>query len=144
MSRSVTITHSFEAAHRLPHLNGKCRSLHGHSWRVRVTVTAPDIRADGCVLEFGSFKHPLRDWIDTYLDHGAMLGSADPLRQVLQEQASKVFVFDPGWPTVEEVARLLGSVAERILDDLVEVADGVRVTCVEVAETASNTATWTP
>jgi 6-pyruvoyl tetrahydropterin synthase/QueD family protein len=75
----ITIEHSFETAHRLPHLGGKCTSLHGHSWRVAVPVIAPSLSDDATVVEFGALKAGVRQWIDTYLDHGTMLGVDDPL-----------------------------------------------------------------
>ena len=75
----VSVAHTFEAAHRLPHLPGKCVSLHGHSWRVEVTVTAPRPDRNGIVVEFGAWKKALRSWIDQHLDHGTMLGADDPL-----------------------------------------------------------------
>ena len=39
MITSITKRFSFEAAHFLPNHEGKCRNLHGHSYKVEVTVT---------------------------------------------------------------------------------------------------------
>ena len=47
----VTCTFSFEAAHRLPWHPGKCRNLHGHSYRLDVSVEGP-LDANGVVLDF--------------------------------------------------------------------------------------------
>ncbi|RLU81117.1 6-pyruvoyl tetrahydrobiopterin synthase [Streptomyces griseocarneus] len=142
MSRSqgVTVRHNFETAHRLPHLPGKCVSLHGHSWWVQVTVSAPEPRA-GMVVEFGPFKQALRAWIDEHLDHGVMLGPDDPLVEVLRAHDCKVYEV-PGWPTVEHVAALLAGVADQVLAALPR-APGARVTGVEVHETHVNAASWT-
>ncbi|RGD62051.1 6-carboxytetrahydropterin synthase [Kitasatospora xanthocidica] len=154
MSHAVTVRHNFETAHRLPHLAGKCENLHGHSWVVEVTVTAP-VLAAGTVVEFGAFKRALRTWIDSFLDHGAMLGASDPLAPVLAGQGSKLFRFgadDPteqeqhaaglGWPSVEAVAELLGRVATEALHTLPRAA-GAYVSHVGVSETAVNAASWT-
>lgn len=151
MTSAVTVRHNFETGHRLPILPGKCQSLHGHSWWCEVTVAAP-APAAGVVIEFGLFKKALRDWIDTYLDHGLMLGSDDPLLPHLQA-AGKVFVFDPdmdggpsftvglAWPTVENVATLLARVADDELGQIQRAPD-THVTRVAVQETHVNTATW--
>ncbi|MCC9309114.1 6-carboxytetrahydropterin synthase [Kitasatospora sp. RB6PN24] len=153
MNHAVTVRHNFETAHRLPHLASKCENLHGHSWNVEVTVEAPELAA-GTVVEFGAFKRALRQWIDTFLDHGAMLGATDPLAPVLAGQGSKLFRFgatDPteqeqhatglAWPSVEAVAELLARVAAEALHTLPRAA-GARVAQVTVTETAVNAAHW--
>ncbi|WP_158884035.1 6-pyruvoyl trahydropterin synthase family protein [Amycolatopsis anabasis] len=140
MAATVTVRHNFETAHRLPHLPGKCVSLHGHSWWAEVTVTAPATDAAGVVVEFGPFKRALRSWIDEYLDHGVMLGPDDPLVPVLREAACKVYEVS-GWPTVENVAGHLAEVADGLLGEL-EHMPGARVTAVEVQETHVNRAGW--
>ncbi|MFE4329646.1 6-pyruvoyl tetrahydropterin synthase family protein [Streptomyces sp. NPDC056831] len=141
MPHAVTVRHNFETGHRLPHLPGKCQSLHGHSWWTDVTVEAPDLSHAGMVVEFGPFKKQLRRWIDEHLDHGLMLGPDDPLLPVLLQYGMKVHQV-PGWPTVENVAALLARVAGDALFDLVR-APGARVTHVRVSETHVNAATWT-
>lgn len=139
---SVSVKHNFETAHRLPHIGGKCFNLHGHSWWTEITVEAPALDADGMVVEFGAFKRGIREWIDTHLDHGAMLGTADPLLTVLRSEGSKVFEFEGSWPTVEATAELLASIAAGILSR-VQHAEGARVVSVDVRETAVNAASWT-
>lgn len=140
MSHAVSVRHNFEAAHRLPHLPGKCTSLHGHSWWAEVTVTAPELSRAGMVVEFGAFKKELRRWIDDHLDHGAMLGAQDALLPILRAHGSKVYEVT-GWPTVEATAELLAHVAGDILFDLVS-APGAYVSRVHVTETHVNGATW--
>lgn len=142
MSASVAVRHNFETAHRLPQLGGKCFNLHGHSWWTEITVAAPALDENGIVVEFGAFKKLIREWIDTHLDHGAMLGTDDPLLPVLGSMGSKVFEFEDRWPTVEATAELLGSIASGILVTVPH-APGARVVNVVVRETAVNEAGWT-
>lgn len=147
MTTTITVRHNFETGHRLPQLGGKCENLHGHSWWVEVTVEAPDTPAT--VVEFGQFKKGLRDWIDTHLDHGVMLGHRDPLADILPHHG-KTFLFAGGdgltagiyWPTVENVAVLLSRVAGQVLADT-DHAPGATVTGVKVSETHVNAAGWT-
>lgn len=63
----------FEAAHRLPHHQGKCRRLHGHSWIGKVYIrshqlitTGPE---QGMVMDFGKIKQYLKPLLEEYLDH---------------------------------------------------------------------------
>ena len=138
MSSTITVGHNFEAAHRLPHLPGKCQSLHGHSWWVDVTV-AGDTDDDGVLVEFGTFKSMLRTWIDRHLDHGVILGAEDPLVDVLPKYDTKVHVL-PDWPTVENVAAHLAEYAQYVLDS--SETPGAVVSHVEVTETRTNKAAW--
>lgn len=143
---SITISHNFESGHRLPILQGKCQNLHGHSWWAYVTVTAEE--GPDTIVEFGLLKKHLREWIDTHLDHGLMLGKDDPLADLLPSYG-KVYVFDPdlpltqslAWPTVENVARLIARVGDDILHNITR-APGARVSEVKVTETHVNAATW--
>jgi 6-pyruvoyltetrahydropterin/6-carboxytetrahydropterin synthase len=149
----VTVRHNFETAHRLPHLGGKCRNLHGHSWWADVTVSGPK-RPDGTVVEFGALKASLRGWIDAHLDHGAMLGAGDPLVDALTADGTKLYRFgaqsasgperlayDLHWPTVESVALLLARVTTSLT---APTAPGLTVARVQVRETHVNAAEYLP
>jgi len=78
---------TFEAAHRLPHVppDHKCARLHGHSFRVRVTVTGPVDPRLGWVIDFADVKTafaPLRDALDhRYLNE--VSGLENPTSEVL-------------------------------------------------------------
>lgn len=139
MTYEVTVRHNAETAHRLPHLEGKCQSLHGHSWWFEATVSAPAL-AGGLVVEFGPFKKLLREWIDTNLDHGTMLGPDDPLLPILTAHGCKVHPV-AGWPTVENVAAMVAGVAEDMLHLIVRAPDA-HVVRVDVQETHVNRASW--
>lgn len=141
MTHFVTVRHNFETAHRLPHLPGKCQSLHGHSWWATVTVSGPEL-AGGVLVEFGEFKKALRGWIDSYLDHGTMLGPDDPLVLALLTAGCKVHIV-PGWPTVENVAAMLASEASRLLDGITR-APRAEISEVRIRETHVNEASWWP
>lgn len=60
---------TFEAAHFLPNVpeGHKCHRLHGHSYRVRITVSGPVGDESGWVMDFGDIKSafkPIRDQLD--------------------------------------------------------------------------------
>jgi 6-pyruvoyltetrahydropterin/6-carboxytetrahydropterin synthase len=68
MRTSVTRAFAFEAAHQLPWHEGKCRNLHGHSYRLEVTVEGP-LTEHGVVVDFSDLKAVVqREVIDRY-DH---------------------------------------------------------------------------
>jgi len=78
---------SFEAAHRLPNVpeGHKCARLHGHSFRVRVTVSGPVDPRMGWVIDFADIKQafaPLREALDhRYLNE--IGGLENPTSEVL-------------------------------------------------------------
>ena len=61
---------TFEAAHLLPNVpeGHKCRRLHGHSFRVEVTVKGPVDPRTGWVMDFGELKEKFRP-LEDQLDH---------------------------------------------------------------------------
>jgi 6-pyruvoyltetrahydropterin/6-carboxytetrahydropterin synthase len=63
---------SFEAAHVLPHHLGKCSRLHGHSYRLDVTVEGPlqtSGPATGMVVDFDELARTVRAHVIDELDH---------------------------------------------------------------------------
>ncbi|HZT68027.1 MAG TPA: 6-carboxytetrahydropterin synthase QueD [Acidimicrobiales bacterium] len=68
MRARVTRAFSFEAAHHLPWHPGRCRRLHGHHYRLEVTVEGP-VGPDGMVVDFDRIKQVVeRDVVDRF-DH---------------------------------------------------------------------------
>ena len=59
----------FDAAHRLPHHPGKCRELHGHAYRLVVTVDRPVDPATGLAVDFSELKAVVRREVVDLLDH---------------------------------------------------------------------------
>ncbi|EGJ32506.1 queuosine biosynthesis protein QueD [Moorena producens 3L] len=63
----------FEAAHRLPHHDGKCSRLHGHSWVGRVYVKGNQLIEEGSkqgmIMDYGDIKTYLKPLLDNFLDH---------------------------------------------------------------------------
>jgi len=59
---------SFVGAHQLPHYQGKCERLHGHTWRLRVTVQA-QVGPDGIAFDFAELGRIVRDKVIEKLDH---------------------------------------------------------------------------
>lgn len=64
---------AFEAAHKLPYHDGKCRRLHGHSFQMTVAVVGRLLHSQGCksnmLLDFGDIKSLVNPILEDYLDH---------------------------------------------------------------------------
>lgn len=59
----------FESAHELPNHPGKCRQLHGHSYRLVVSVDRPVEPNSGMAIDFSDLKQVVRAEVVDRLDH---------------------------------------------------------------------------
>ena len=64
----ITVYSHFSGAHRLRHLHSRCENLHGHNWRIEVSVVASRLHQEGIVLDFGILKEKVEKILKT-LDH---------------------------------------------------------------------------
>lgn len=71
---------SFAAAHCLINYQGDCENLHGHNWKVEVSVTAKDIDTAGLGIDFKLLKLETNELLKT-LDH-KYLNDLEPFREM--------------------------------------------------------------
>jgi len=64
----VTVIKSFSAAHVLAEIGGKCEELHGHNFKVEVTVAAPKLDPTGLLIDFRVLKKWLAEILEE-IDH---------------------------------------------------------------------------
>lgn len=99
----VSVTQSFAAAHALRHYKGKCENLHGHNYRVEVTVAGPQVdRLTGMLVDFVELKRALRDAI-ARLDH-VNLNETPPFDAELNPSAENI-----AWYLWREIQQALGA-----------------------------------
>ena len=77
----VTKEFDFEIAHALWNYDGNCRNLHGHSYKLFVTVIGspssnPSDPKQGMVIDFGEMKNIVHNEIVEPLDHAVILNTA--------------------------------------------------------------------
>jgi 6-pyruvoyltetrahydropterin/6-carboxytetrahydropterin synthase len=105
---NITRDYTFEAAHRLEG-HPKCGRLHGHSYLVKVTITAPELR-DGMVIDFGTLDQFVKPLIDK-MDHKYLV-SQENVQQgdgytILAEQKEHAFILGMPRSTSENLAKLI-------------------------------------
>lgn len=134
----LTTEHSFDSAHFLAGYDGKCGNLHGHRWRVLLTVQSETLREDrqqkGMCVDFAELKKDLRTELDA-LDHVLIIeqGSLrESTMKALQEEKFQV-VEMPFRPTAENFARYFYELFT---------LKGYPVAKVEVCETPNNSAVY--
>ncbi len=111
MNRTIPIRltkiFTFEMAHALPGYEGDCKNLHGHSYRLEITVRGlplhrPGHPNDGMVMDFKDLKKIVKRAVLDDFDHALLLPQSVPgeVLDVLQRQFEKVQVV-PFQPTCE-------------------------------------------
>lgn len=134
----LTTEKSFDAAHFLKDYKGKCKNLHGHRWRVLVTVCQEKLieagQQRGMVIDFDNLKKVLKKETD-YFDH-TFIYEVGSLKEVtlkaLQEEEFALREV-PFRPTAEEFSRYFFNKFK---------SQGFPIESVTVYETPKNCATY--
>jgi 6-pyruvoyltetrahydropterin/6-carboxytetrahydropterin synthase len=122
MPFEITTTRSFAAAHALRFPDGSIEPVHGHNWRVKVTISADRLDAIGTVMDF----HQLEPRVDAIVGrfHNRHLNELPPFDEELN-------------PSTENVAY-------HVARSLTGLPAEVRLVSVEVWETDTNSAVFRP
>ncbi len=64
----VSVIEHFDAAHYLRDYGGKCENLHGHRFKVIVTIGASNLNKIGLAYDFVKLRHHLREVLNSF-DH---------------------------------------------------------------------------
>ena len=139
----LTKEFSFEAAHSLEGYDGACREIHGHSYRLFVTIKgepSSDVYdpKQGMVMDFGLLKRIVNEQIISRLDHSFIVRRSEQglaLREMLAEHYDNIVLVDYQ-PTCEN---MLADFAERLLESL---PDEVELHSLRLHETATSFAEW--
>jgi 6-pyruvoyltetrahydropterin/6-carboxytetrahydropterin synthase len=121
MLYQISTTRSFSAAHQLTLYDGALEPIHGHNWRVKVTVSSPSLDSIGVVMDF----HHLERLVDAVVTpwHNNSLNAVAPFANGLNPSAENVAL---------SIARTL------------DLPRHVTLVSVEVHETDTNSALYLP
>jgi 6-pyruvoyltetrahydropterin/6-carboxytetrahydropterin synthase len=138
----VTKEFSFEMAHALWNYDGPCRNVHGHSYKLFVTlcgnpVDDPQNPKNGMVIDFTDLKSVVKKEIINVFDHAVTIsGNYDPEKiKVFRSMFGNTVVVDYQ-PTCEN---LVADFAVRIKKHF---PDKVRLHSLRLYETATSYAEW--
>lgn len=121
----VSVDETFAAAHNLRGYKGKCEDLHGHNYKVRVTLAGPELDSVGLLYDFVHLKQVIQSVIRS-LDH-KYLNELPPFTTLN--------------PSAENIARHIHDEAAR---QMREVPNGARISSITVWETDVTAATYRP
>ena len=132
----MTTHASFDSAHFLSGYEGKCRNLHGHRWKLEVTVSSENLVREGqirgMIVDFGELKKDVKNLADEF-DHCLIIEKGtlkEKTMEVLTEEEFKIIQVDFR-PTAENFARYFYERMQKA---------GYKVSLVKVYETPNNMA----
>src|SRR6202453_3245840 len=119
----VSVDETFAAAHNLRGYKGKCENLHGHNYKVRVTLSGKEVDSVGLLYDFVHLKQVIQEVIRS-LDH-KYLNELPP--------------FDTLNPSAENIAR---HIYDRTAQQLPNAPNAAAISSVTVWETETSAATY--
>jgi 6-pyruvoyltetrahydropterin/6-carboxytetrahydropterin synthase len=144
MSRLIRVTKEFpfEMAHVLWNYDGPCKNVHGHSYRLFVTLSGFPVDnqenpKNGMVIDFGDLKSIVKIQVVNIFDHSVVL--SDKIEKEKTDMFTRLFgntVLVSYQPTCEN---LVADFAERIAPHL---PSGVKLHSLKLYETATSSAEW--
>ena len=138
----LTKTFTFEMAHALFNYEGKCKNIHGHSYKLEVTVIGrptekPADPQDGLLIDFGDLKKIVNAKVVDIFDH-ALVMKKDYSDELLNSLAAnfELIQYVDYQPTCEN---LIGDFAGKIKTAL---PNGVVLHHLKLHETATAFCEW--
>ena len=138
----ITKEFKFEMAHSLPGYNGLCKNIHGHSYKLLVSVAGQPITGNnnsklGMVMDFGDLKKIARKVIVEKFDHALVLSCKTPSTLINQlKQYNERLVLLNYQPTSE---LMIIDFVQRIKEKLPE---NIQLKHVLLRETVTAYAEW--
>jgi len=117
----LSVEVSFSAAHQLRGYKGKCENMHGHNWKVQVSVMSEDLNDIDLVIDFHDLKKMAREVIAP-LDHAYL---------------NDIFPFTEKNPSSENMAKWIFDCMKKKIAD-----NAVRVSAVTVWESDTSSASY--
>lgn len=106
MKTQITKEVTFDMAHRLSFHKGLCRNLHGHTYRLQVTINT-----DNYFVDFADLQKRIHERVTSLLDHATLLSKDESnieLIKVLESMGMKVHVTE--WePIAENMVRMIAT-----------------------------------
>jgi 6-pyruvoyltetrahydropterin/6-carboxytetrahydropterin synthase len=139
----ITKQFSFETGHALYGYDGKCKNVHGHSYKLSVTVIGTPIDDStnvkfGMVIDFGDLKKIVKEEIVDQFDHATVFNQNTPHIELANELKSRdhhVILVDYQ-PTSEN---MVVDFAERITSRLPQ---NIQLFSLKLQETETSFAEW--
>ena len=104
---TATRYHDFSTGHRVFGHESKCAHLHGHNYRIHLTVEAEQLDTVGRVMDFSAIKEHLCYWLEEEWDHKFLVWEQDPFSNTLKDLDPEGTVVVQFNPTAENMGQYL-------------------------------------
>lgn len=104
---TATRYHDFSTGHRVYGHESKCAHLHGHNYRIHLTIEAEELDSVGRVLDFSAIKEHLCYWLEDNWDHKFLVWENDPFANTLKALDPEGTVIVNFNPTAENMGQYL-------------------------------------
>jgi 6-pyruvoyltetrahydropterin/6-carboxytetrahydropterin synthase len=104
---TATRYHDFSTGHRVYGHESKCAHLHGHNYRIHLTVEAEQLDTVGRVMDFSVIKTLLAEWLEENWDHKFLVWEKDPFASTLKTLDTDGTVIVNFNPTAENMGQYL-------------------------------------
>ncbi len=138
----ITKEFTFEMAHALWNYDGPCKNIHGHSYKLYVTVRGNTIEDNkdtkmGMVMDFSELKKIVNKTIVDYFDHSVVINSkaGNPVISNVKKMFDKFYIVDYQ-PTCEN---LVSHMAKLLTNKL---PGDIELFSLKLCETATSYAEW--
>lgn len=121
----LTVEDTFASAHQLRGYKGKCENIHGHNWKVVLSIKGTKLNNIGLLMDFHDIKSILKKTTDL-IDH---------------KNINEVPPFDKINPSSELIAKFI---SDQIAEELKKHGDHIQIDSVTVWESATSRCTYIP
>lgn len=142
MNLRVSKQFDFETAHALWGYDGKCKDIHGHSYKLTVSITgdrSTDINDTklGMIIDFSDLKTIVKEHVVDVFDHCLLVNGNTPHKKYAEVENgfSKIMLCDYQ-PTCEN---MLADMVKRIATNLPK---HITLKYVKLQETANSFSEW--
>ena len=90
MPFTISYSAEFPAAHQLKDYDGKCKRLHGHNYRVELSVCRKTLNPQGMVIDFIVLKE-LLEGVIAPLEHGFLNETVHPVHPTAELTAKRIY-----------------------------------------------------
>ncbi|MDP1725694.1 MAG: 6-carboxytetrahydropterin synthase [Bacteroidota bacterium] len=126
---SITKLFHFEAGHRLSNYDGPCKNIHGHSYKLHISITGEKL-TNGILIDFKVLKKIVETAVINEMDHSLLLKRNELNITATENLGSKILWLDED-PTAEYLVTYIGSKIQN------ELPAGIRLLRLRLYETDS-------
>lgn len=132
----ISKSFTFEASHILPKHPGKCSRLHGHSWKLTVSVEGNINPSTGFVCDYAELSKVVHVHVIEPIDH-SHLGQGQAMTGSFP--VSVPYLGIDFYPSSENLCRAIFKLLQPLIK---EIQSGITLSKVRIEETCTSAAEW--